>query len=106
MSSSDEHKASLRRALRAASQELRVPLSDLAVDFFVNRAVDHINARFTLGSLRDQEVQNAMRSARQLVLNLRPVMERSATKQVLMSEALDYTQNATSCFYPWCKPNP
>ena len=106
MSSSDDHRAFLQRALYAASRELRVPMSDLAVEFFVNRAIDHINARFRMGSLRDQEVQNAVRTARQLVLNLRPLMERSATKQVIMNDALRYTQDATTCFYPWCKPNP
>lgn len=106
MSSSDDHKAALQQALRAASQELRVPMSDLAVEFFVNRAVDHINARFAARSLRDQEVQNAIRTARQLVQNLRPVMEGSTAKQVFMNEARIYIQTSTSCFYPWCKPNP
>lgn len=106
MATSEENRKRLRDALALEAKRAGIVLSDLTLDFFADRALAHINSRVTASAERDLAVLEAAASAGRLVQNLRPVVNESIEKRMLLADAQSYVQSSTSCFYPWCKPRP
>ncbi|MEM7069711.1 MAG: hypothetical protein AAF478_12590 [Pseudomonadota bacterium] len=98
---SKEQRNNLKFALQVAAKENNIYLSSSTLDFFVDRAIRHIESRYFAESNRITEYQNAEKSAFKLIDNI-TVFTRE--RNINIDTAERYVKQASGCFYPWCKP--
>jgi hypothetical protein len=106
MANERQHRQQLKSAIIAATNSSDLNMDSQTIDFFVNRAVTHVYARWATEVNRDRDIAAAAAAAKQLVVNLQPIVEARSQKSVQLNEAQGYVQRAVGCFYPFCKPNP
>ncbi|GAA6158496.1 hypothetical protein NBRC116589_06700 [Ruegeria sp. HU-ET01832] len=106
MASEEIHRIQLRRALDDAARIQGVLLTAEARAIFVNRAIQHIYARYLAEQNRDTEVEKATRNAQVLLRNLSPLVENRVSKSIDDTAVRGFIERSTNCIYPFCRPTP
>ena len=102
MATPEERRRLLRDALVRELEARRLSYSSEVVELFVERAMSHIDARWSNSSDRDAEAQRAVTSASIVARNLAAFAGRSVT----LNESLSFISLRRGCVFPWCKPSP
>ena len=106
MATENEHRADIRKALDLAAARRGISLATEARTVFVNRAIRHIYARFSVETNRDKEVRYAVSVAEDLVSNLFPLVEFRVNKSLSSDDVTNFISESTNCIYPYCRPTP
>lgn len=106
MANERQHRQQLEQAIIAATTNRVIGMNRQTIDYFVDRAITHVYARWSSEVNRDRDITSAAAEASRLVSNLQPIVESRSQKVLQLYEAQDYVQRAVGCFYPFCKPKP